>query len=147
MSLSTKYLSENKKDIVFSIDTLAMSLKKLPEISFAYLLGSAQNGIMKAGSDLDIAIFMDNNSTGSFSIYRNICDCCSALLPGVRIDLGLLNQSQDPVYKYESIKGKLLFAKDTETWLRFFSVNAREYDSQMSHYRKQQRYRMELTNQ
>ena len=59
---------------------------------------------------------------------------------GVRCDLGTLNGAE-PVYRYEALKGKLLFVRDRERWLQFYSRTCRQYESQMFHYQKQLAYR------
>ena len=142
MSLAMRYLSENKHQITFSLDELAFHLKTFPEIIFAYLLGSAKEGVVHPGSDIDLALYLSKECKSFIDLYGEICSKLNDILPGVRIDIGQLRISQDPVYRYESIKGKLLFAKDEEKWLHFYSVTAREYEHQMFHYKKQKFLRM-----
>jgi len=142
MALSKKHIAYNEVDIPFSTDELATLLKKnCPEIEFVQLMGSATNGIVKAGSDLDLAVMMIDSSIKLFELYSKVCDLCDEKFPGVRIDLGLLNNCDDPVYRFESLKGINLFRRDEEKWLRFYSIACREYEHQMMHYAKQRAYR------
>jgi len=143
MSLSLEYLSENHDNLSFSVEELKNELKQCPEILFAYILGSAVNGVVKSKSDLDLGIYLENSETSFGDVYLKICNICEPILPGVRIDVGFLNKCEDPVYKFEVISGSLLFTKNKETWLRFYSYTAREYEYQMVHYRKQRRYRIQ----
>ena len=142
MSLAMQHLSENNEKITFSVDELASRLQAFPEIIFAYLLGSAKDGVIHPGSDIDLALYLFRDCKSFIDLYGEICDAMKDILPGVRIDIGQLQLSQDPVYRYESIKGRLLFTKDKEKWLHFYSVTAREYEYQMFHYKKQKFIRM-----
>lgn len=144
MSLSTAHLAENNVTTTFSIERLGDELKKCPEILFAYVLGSGTSGVVKPKSDLDLAVYSSNNHINHLIVYSKICDVCEKILPGVRIDVGFLRKCEDPVYKFETIKGRLLFSKEIETWLSFYSNTAREYEHQMFHYRKQRGYRAKL---
>jgi len=143
MSLSLKYLSKNRGDLSFSTEKLKNELRQCPEILFAYILGSAVNGVIKSKSDLDLGIYLENSKTSFGDVYLKICNICEPILPGVRIDVGFLNKCEDPVYKFEVISGSLLFTKNKEIWLRFYSNTAREYEHQMVHYEKQRRYRIQ----
>ena len=143
MSLSLEYLSKNRDDLSFSIEKLKNELKKCPEILFAYILGSAVTGVVKSKSDLDLGIYLEHSDTSCSDVYFKICNICDPILPGVRIDVGFLNNCEDTVYKFEVIKGSLLFTKKKEIWLRFYSNTAREYEHQMFHYRKQRKYRIQ----
>ena len=105
----------------------------------AFLMGSGVDGIIAAHSDLDIAVWL--NVKPSLEIYSAISQICETFVPDVRCDLGILN-SADPIYRYETLKGKLLFARDQEQHLRFYSLTCREYESQMADYERQHRYRV-----
>jgi predicted nucleotidyltransferase len=125
----------------FDCDKLANSLElACPEIIFALLHGSAKDGSIKAGSDLDIALFVDSSPTLDF--YQKTYDAISSVIPVVEPDVGILNHAE-PVYRFEALKGKLLFCRDKETYLDFFSRTCREYEFQMADYQRQHRYRLE----
>lgn len=111
----------------------------MPEISFALILGSAMGGTIGPHSDLDMALYL--NQQRSLEIHRRITDICQEVIP-VRCDLGYLNHAE-PVYRYEALKGRLLFTRDEEVWLRFFSLTCREYEHAMARYAAQHRYRLE----
>jgi predicted nucleotidyltransferase len=142
MSLSKKHLNTNKHDVSFDIEGISECLKeKLPEVSFALLMGSAQNGIVRAYSDFDLAVYLKPFNP-CLSLYGKIEVALESLLPAVRIDTGILNQVE-PVYRFEALKGTLLFARDKELYARFFSLTCREYESQMVSYERQIQYRKE----
>ena len=108
--------------------------------TFALIVGSAARGVILAHGDLDLAVYC----TEPLSLQQRIAvtGSVSDLYQGVRCDLGILNRAE-PVFRFESLKGRLLFARDEETWLRFYSTTCREYESQMVHYERQRRYRLE----
>ena len=63
-----------------------------------------------------------------------------SVVPDVRCDIGILN-SAEPIYRFEALKGRLLFARDQERYVTFFSKTCREYESQMFDYERQLKYR------
>ncbi|HUX13644.1 MAG TPA: nucleotidyltransferase domain-containing protein [Spirochaetia bacterium] len=142
MSLSKRYLDRNPNPIDFDPDALARRFEEeLPEIMFAYLLGSAagQNRV-PPHSDLDLAVCLSGDS--SFELYSTVQDICTAVVGDVRCDMGILNNAE-AVYRFEALKGRLLFTRDREAWLTFYSRASREYEHQMFDYEKQRRYRLE----
>lgn len=124
----------------FDLKQIALRLQSaVPEISFAFLLGSAQGGVVKASSDFDLALYLQPYKP-TLDLYAAIEDALADLLPGVRIDTGFLNKAE-PVYCFEALKGTLLFARDRDLYARFFSLTCREYESQMASYKRQLKYR------
>lgn len=64
------------------------------------------------------------------------------VVPGVECDVGVLNDA-DPVFRFEALRGQLLFTRDRERYLDVYSLTCREYESQMADYERQHRYRLE----
>lgn len=108
-------------------------------ISFALLHGSAKDGAVKEGSDIDIAIYI--KGTEKLDIVSCAFRAAESVLPPVKIDIGILNDAE-PVYCFEALKGKLLFARDKEVYHSFFSRTCRMYEHTMYHYEKQHAYRV-----
>lgn len=124
---------------VFDPDALGRELSRdCPETVFALLHGSARDGRIWPGSDVDIAVWQAGPVT--LDQIARIQALLDHLVPGVRLDLGRLNGA-DPVYRFEALRGRLLFCRDRETYYRFFSLACREYESQMASYERQRRYR------
>jgi len=141
MPLSKRHLDTQEQATPVDADAMAKVLsEEFPQIAFALLLGSAARGVVGPHSDLDLAVYCVEPLTldDRVSLIQRVED----LHRGVRCDLGFLN-APEPVYRFEAIQGRLLFARDRELWLRFYSVTCREYESQMFHYEKQHRYRLE----
>ncbi|HOP64584.1 MAG TPA: nucleotidyltransferase domain-containing protein [Spirochaetota bacterium] len=142
MGLSKRYLNTNTEPAPFSAEKLADAIReKLPAVLFACIFGSsAETFVVKPYSDLDIALYLSEKP--SLSFFSTLQEICEEIVGPVRVDAGILNNTE-PVYRFEAIKGHLLFTRDLETWLKFFSVTCREYETQMFHYEKQRRYRLE----
>jgi len=140
MSLSKKHLSSHTSTVSFSVDSLSEALKgKCPEIVFAFLLGSSREGVVRVGSDIDIALFLDGQA--SLDLYHRVTETIENVAQGVHCDVGILNNAE-PVYRFEALKGTLLFCHNQEAYLRFYSLACREYETQVFHYEKQHRYRI-----
>ena len=141
MPLSKHYLDTQEHDVPVDVDGITRLLETgYPQVDFALIVGSAARGVICAHGDLDLAV----HCTEPLSLQQRIAvmGSVSDLHQGVRCDLGILNHAE-PVFRFESLKGRLLFARDEETWLRFYSITCREYESQMVHYERQRRYRLE----
>lgn len=144
MGLSKKHLGENVGPVHFDPERLSAVLEEqLPEADFCLLMGSAINGIVPAFSDLDVAFYL--NKKPSYGFYSKGMDVIHTVVPTVRCDIGILN-SAEPVYRFEALKGRLLFARDQERYATFFSRTCREYESQMFDYERQRLYRREAAN-
>jgi hypothetical protein len=140
MSLTKRHLSRHKKPIDFDPDSLALALQEAcPEAIFGFLLGSSKDGHVSVGSDVDLALFM--NGKMSLDLLDRVQAVVERFLPGVHCDIGSLRHAE-PIYRFEALKGRLLFTRDREAYLRFFSLTCREYESQIHDYARQHRYRM-----
>ena len=127
----------------FDFDSLADALQgECPEILFALLHGStAQSGIINPGSDIDVAFYLDRPL--DLELYCKISGVITNSINDVaEADIGVLNEA-DPIYRFEALKGRLLFARDKELYYRFFSFSCREYEAQMIDYEIQHKYRLE----
>jgi uncharacterized protein len=141
MGLSKQYLDTYPHRLDFDPRTLGRELQKqFPEIVFAYLLGSAADGTVYPHSDLDLAIYTSKKADLDF--YGRLQELCEEVVGPVRCDIGILNNAE-PVFRFEALKGRLLFVRDKERWLTFYSRTCREYEHQLFHYEKQRRYRIE----
>lgn len=147
--------------VPLDLDRLASALQtELPRVVFAYLHGSAAAGVVPPHSDLDIALYVERavldsghaDAAGATStthttqpldtIYAAVNRVVESLAPGARCDIGILNTAE-PVFRFEVLKGRLLFCRDQEQWLHFYSFTCRQYESRLFHYEKQHRYRIE----
>lgn len=120
-------------------DELATRLaENCPEIVFALLHGSAAHGSAGPRSDVDLALYL--NRPPSFDLYQRVSAVVEQLVPHAEPDIGVLNDA-DVVYRFEALKGKLLFARNPETYASFYSLTCRQYEHQMASYQRQHLYR------
>jgi len=141
MSLSQREGRKSVAPVDFDPDALGVALRdECPEISFVLLLGSGRDGHIPTGADLDLAVSLDSALT--FDLVDRITAIAQRFAPGVEIDIGRFDKAE-PVYRFETLKGRLLFARDQERYLGAFSLACREYESQMMDYRRQARYRLQ----
>ncbi len=125
--------------MTFDIDKLADSVEKAcPEAVFALLHGSARDGFVREGADVDIAVYIEGKP--DFEFYRRAFEAVSSVAGDAEPDVGMLNNAE-PVYRFEALKGRLLFSRDMEKYREFFSLTCREYESQMADYQRQWEYR------
>jgi hypothetical protein len=144
LSLSKQHLAPNQLPVSFDPEQLAHSLEdQFPILTFALLMGSAAHGTVAPGSDLDLALYLSTKP--EFSFYSIFPDAVNTIVPNVRVDFGILNQAE-PVYRFEALKGHLLFTRDPEIYHTFFSRTCREYEMQMADYERQLTYRLEAAS-
>lgn len=135
-------MNNHKGTVTFVVQELADVLQtQCPEIRFCFLLGSAQSGAVKEGSDLDLAVYLAERP--SLEFYSTIEGVVHETIPHVRVDMGLLNDAE-PVFRFEALKGKLLFTRSMDEYADFFSKTCREYERQLLDYERQHKYRMEV---
>lgn len=140
MPLSKHYIDVHEDQVPLDAGGIARVLETdYPEVSFAVVLGSAASGTIAAHSDLDLGVYCAQAL--SFERRLALITAVEDLHQAVRCDLGLLDLAE-PVFRFEALKGRLIFKRDEESWLRFYSVTCREYESQMFHYDKQRCYRV-----
>lgn len=128
--------------IHFRHNDLGAKLKKFEEIAFAYILGSSEKGVVKDGSDIDIAIyFVDREKdielrTEIIAELEQIIDSFS------NYDLVILN-SANSVLSMQALQGKLLFVKPEfeDLHAEFYSSTCRQYEDDMFWMKQQLKYR------
>ena len=112
---------------------------RFPNIAFAYLFGSSKDGIVKKGSDVDIALYY----TGNDPLIRfQVDEALERAFEGMVFDLVEL-QKAEPVLAFEALSGSRLFVRPEaiETFLDFFTLTSRIYRDRMYWINKQLIYR------
>ena len=141
MSLSKQYLSRHREPVPFDIRSMGRAIEKAcPNVVFALLLGSAKDGVVPVGGDIDIALYVTGK--GDYELYSKVMEIVDEYAPGVHCDIGILNDSE-PVYQFAALKGRQLWVRDKELFLDFYSLTCREYESHIFDYERQHKYRME----
>ena len=140
MPLSKHYIDMQETEIPVDFDGIKSLLdREYPHIVFALVMGSASKGVIVKHSDLDLAVYLDEKI--EWEQIASLMQSVGELHQDVRCDLGVLNNAE-PIYRYEALKGRLLFTRDQERWLTFYSVTCREYETQMYYYERQLQYRL-----
>ena len=125
---------------LIDISAIASSIKaNFPEIPFAHIFGSSASGIVKPGSDIDIAIWY--NGSDPF-IKVKVLETLEPIVDNIRVDIvNICNTS--PLLAHEALAGKVLFVRgeQKENYALFYSKIAAEYDDKIYWVQKQLQYR------
>ncbi|MEW6219546.1 MAG: nucleotidyltransferase domain-containing protein [Thermodesulfobacteriota bacterium] len=108
---------------------IARCLAPFPQVVAAWLFGSAQDGVVRPGSDLDIALLF-----ASVPDLPLLADLRTALQQGLaieEIDLAVLNQA-GPVLAFEALRGVLVLCRDQDVVADFASLTARSWEDEMA---------------
>jgi len=107
--------------------------RNTPRVIAAWVFGSAGDGVLREGSDLDIAVLFDG---------KPALDELLTLVAGLQdslgmdeIDLVVLNGA-NPILRFEALSGRSLFCRDLEKRADFASLTAREYEDEMGMIRR-----------
>lgn len=127
----------------FDLRQLAEAVEKAcPEVVFAFLLGSARDGVVRPGGDIDIAVYTPSKPTLEF--YNRLIRAVEQVAPFAEVHPGILNRA-NPIYRFEALKGRRLFVRDMAVYAEFFSITCREYETRMFEFARQRRYRLEAS--
>jgi predicted nucleotidyltransferase len=126
----------------FNRNILAEKLKTLPEIAFAYLFGSSQNGTVKDESDVDIAVYLTNNETDANLRLKIIRALEETIESFNNFDILVLNTASS-IIAMQALQGKLLFVKPEyeDLFAEFYSYTCRKYEYDSFWIKKQLEYR------
>ncbi|MEW6718385.1 MAG: nucleotidyltransferase domain-containing protein [Chloroflexota bacterium] len=107
------------------INRLAKTLSKSESVVAAWLFGSGQNGWVRKGGDIDIAIlfFYPPSPDQIINLHAKLQE----ILEFENIDLVVLNNTSVALC-YESILGNEIYCADTMKKAEFVSLVAREYE-------------------
>ena len=105
----------------------------MPELVAAWAFGSAQDGTVDPGSDVDIAVLFE--SAPSLDTQIALLAELQEALQFEDIDLVVLNDA-NPILRFEAISGRPLFCRDLERRAGFASLTAREYEDEMALWRR-----------
>lgn len=108
---------------------LTAVFERIPCVSAAWVFGSAQHGIQKNGSELDVGVkFL---TTPNLDTLADLRAALQSALQIEEIDLSILNQASS-ILRWEAIHGKRVFVRDPGQMAEFSSLTAREYEDDMA---------------
>lgn len=108
-----------------------------PSVIAGWLFGSAQEGRIRPGGDIDVAILFDEKPD-----WDRLADLRAALQDALdfdNVDMVILHDAS-PITRFEAVSGKLIFCRSRSQMAEFVSLTAREYEDEMAMLRKALRY-------
>ena len=109
-----------------------------PDIVAVWAFGSAQEGELRPGSDVDIGVLMARPP--SFDDQLDLLGRLQDALRLDEVDLVVLNDAS-AVLRFEAVSGRRLFCRDLPALAEFQSLTAREYEDEMAQYEQAMRLR------
>ncbi len=104
-----------------------------PNVIAAWAFGSAQDGMVRPGSDVDIGILAQ--TLPGLEEQLDLLIRLQDTLGFEDIDLVILNDA-NPILRFEAISGRLLFCRDVGRRVEFVSLSAREYEDAMAFWQR-----------
>ena len=122
-------------------ERLTEVLSAVAAVKYAMVFGSARDGVVRAGSDLDVAVGLTDAEAGNVDCLLDIVGRVEDAF-GVTCDPAVLNTA-GPVLRHEALKGRILFVRpDCENAFSGFYVRTcAEYEDLMVSYARQLAYR------
>lgn len=123
------------------LQRLAAILGAIEPIEYAMVFGSARDGIVQAGSDLDIAVSLAHADGQSIDDLLEIVGKVEDAF-GVSCDLTMLNTA-GTVLCHEALKGRVLFVRPgrEDDFSEFYVRTCAEYEDLMAWRARQLAYR------
>jgi predicted nucleotidyltransferase len=109
-----------------------------PNVVAAWAFGSARDGLLRPGSDVDIGVLMARQPT--FDEQLDLLGRLQDTLSLDEVDLVVLNEA-NPILRFEAVSGRRLFIRDLSAMAEFVSLTAREYEDEMAQYERALRRR------
>jgi len=103
-------------------------------VTAAWLFGSAKDGIIRDGRDIDIAILFEKNPV--LDEWMDMINDLEEIIDYNKIDLVVLNRIESSITCFEAISGKSLFCRDIEKVAEYSSLIARRYEYDMAFIRR-----------
>lgn len=125
---------------LINIPEIASAIKdKFPEIPFAHIFGSSAKGMVKKGSDIDIAIWY-NGKDPFFKV--NVLEVVEKIVKNIPVDIINIYNAK-PLLAHEALAGNILFVREDQksNYASFYTKVAAEYEDKIFCIQKQLQYR------
>ena len=103
--------------------------RETPEVIAAWAFGSAADGRIAPGSDVDVGVWFE--ASPSFEQQLDLLARLQDTLGVDEVDLVALNDA-NPILRFEALSGRRLFCRDPGRCAGFASLTAREYEDAMA---------------
>jgi uncharacterized protein len=100
-----------------------------PGIVAVWVFGSAQEGEVREGSDIDFGILF--NAAPTLDVLAELRASLQETLQVDDIDVVVLNGA-GPILRFEAVCGRRLYCRDVHRCAEFVSLTAREYEDDMA---------------
>jgi len=117
--------------MTLNLDALTAEFAKDPRVVLAIIFGSARNGTVRHGSDVDIGVLL-SPTLSPLEFYSFYVEMTARLNFIPELDLVDLNHA-GTVLAFEALSGRRIFVRNHEAVASFSSRVAREYEDDMSH--------------
>ena len=111
--------------------TLAAVFADDPRVVLAVLFGSAQDGTVRSGSDVDIGVLLSPALT-PLEFYSFCLELSARLSTIPELDLVDLNHAGS-ILAFEALCGRRIFVRDADSVAAFSSHVARQYEDDLLH--------------
>lgn len=137
----TRIRSAAKESKPIDLQRLATILGDIESIKYAMVFGSARDGLVRTGSDLDVAVSLTHADTGDINLLLRIVGRVEDAF-GVTCDLTVL-ETAGPVLRHEALKGRVLFVRPgrEDDFAEFYVRTCAEYEDLMAWRARQLAYR------
>ncbi len=117
--------------MTLDLDSLAVRLKEDPRVVLATIFGSSQEGLVRDGGDVDIAVLLSPPPTPLefYAFYHTLVERLSEIADLDLVDL----HHAGSVLAFEALCGRRLVVRDDEAVAAFASETARQYEDDMFH--------------
>ncbi|MDR2775376.1 MAG: nucleotidyltransferase domain-containing protein [Tannerella sp.] len=124
------------------IEQLAQAIREnFPDVAFAYLFGSSQEGTVKERSDIDLAVYYKGADLFiRFRIEEQLEKVIGREIP---IDIVELQKTRNFILAFEVLRGKLLFVREEyfDEYVDYYTYVCRQHEEEMYWMKKQLEYR------
>lgn len=123
-----------------NIPDIASAIKdNFPEIPFAHIFGSSATGVVKMGSDIDIAIWFNGSDP---LIKVKVLETLEPVVNNIPVDIVNICNA-NPLLAHEALAGNILFVREGQKsqYASFYSKIAAEYEDKIYWIQKQLQYR------
>lgn len=113
------------------MDAIAARLEAKPNVVLAVIFGSAKEGVVLPGADVDIGVLLSPQPTPLefYAFYQETAAQLSEIAELDLVDLGRAGS----VLAFEALCGRRLVVRDDEAVATFASQTARQYEDDMLH--------------
>jgi len=113
--------------VVVDFDRLAAFFRSDANVAFATVFGSAADGTVAPGSDLDVAVLFRKPLAAGEATLRYYSSLCDAVPDVECVDFINLNQA-NPILAFEALRGRICCKNDPDATAAYTSLVCREYE-------------------